>query len=702
MYSTRTDEEGVRLTADNVGGIDHTEVVLTPGVTVLAGRNATNRTSLLRALMAVLGSEHVSLKGDADEGRVRLATGDDAYTRTLARTNDTTSTDATPIATGGEPYVENAELADLFAFLLETNEARRAVARGDDLRELIMRPVDTDALQAEIEELEAEKRELDEEFDELDRLADRHPDLEDRLTDLDDRIAEKRAAFDETEAELADVDADVEETREEKAELDATLDDLSSARSGVEEVRLDIESERKSIDALREEREDLETDLDDLTDSSNPTDLVDPADGGNDEDGTAETTFSTTDLDGIEAELEERRDRVQALETTVSELGTIIGFNEDMLEGDSASTAVLNALRDGDGDTSNGETGGIEGTNADGTENRASALTGQLLADSGVVCWTCGSDVDRERIETTLDRLREVRTEYFEQRRSLRGEIDDLEDRKTEIESRRRQRERTERELRDIEAELDDREARLAELDDERETLEGEVETLEAEVETLQAEEYDELLDLHERANRLEFELGRLRHEREEVAEEIESVEARLAEREGLEAQRKELGAELTDLRGRIEHIEGEAIAEFNEHMETVLELLDYENIDRIWLERRETDVRDGRRTVTKSVFDLHVIRSTDSGTTYEDTTAHLSESEREVTGLVFALAGYLAHDLHESMPFMLLDSLEAIDADRIAALVEHFSDYAEFVVVALLSEDAAALDTDYRRVTEI
>ncbi len=51
----------------------------------------------------------------------------------------------------------------------------------------------------------------------------------------------------------------------------------------------------------------------------------------------------------------------------------------------------------------------------------------------------------------------------------------------------------------------------------------------------------------------------------------------------------------------------------------------------------------------------------------YEDTLRHLSESEREVTGFVFALAGYLVHDVHEQVPFMLLDSLEAIDSDRIA-----------------------------------
>ena len=210
------------------------------------------------------------------------------------------------------------------------------------------------------------------------------------------------------------------------------------------------------------------------------------------------------------------------------------------------------------------------------------------------------------------------------------------------------------------------------------------------------------MLDLHKQANRLEFELGRLEREREEISTEIESVEADLTEREELEAEREQVEVDLTDLRGRIERIETQAIAEFNDHIETVLELLDYANIERIWLERRETETREGRRTVTKTVFDLHVIRSTDSGTTYEDTVSHLSESEREVTGLVFALAGYLAHDLYESMPFVLLDSLETIDSDRIAALVDYFEEYADHVVVALLPEDAAALDDDHERITEI
>lgn len=79
-----------------------------------------------------------------------------------------------------------------------------------------------------------------------------------------------------------------------------------------------------------------------------------------------------------------------------------------------------------------------------------------------------------------------------------------------------------------------------------------------------------------------------------------------------------------------------------------------------------------------------------------------MSESEREVTGLVFGLAGYLIHDVHEEVPFMLLDSLEAIDTRRIATLVEYFQGYTDHLVVALLFDDAAALDDEYQRVTDI
>jgi len=230
----------------------------------------------------------------------------------------------------------------------------------------------------------------------------------------------------------------------------------------------------------------------------------------------------------------------------------------------------------------------------------------------------------------------------------------------------------------------------------------AEIEELEAEIEALEADEDNTILDLHKEANQLEYELGRLETNLEQVAADLEELETRIAERDELEAEREALNEEIESLRTKIERLERGAVEQFNEHMENVLGILEYANLDRIWLERVEREVREGRRKVTRAGFELHVVRTSSSGTTYEDTVDHLSESEREVTGLVFALAGYLTHEVYEDVPFILLDALEAIDSDRIAALVEYLREYTGYLLVALLPEDAAALPDDYERVTEI
>ena len=647
MSRAQSTTETVELHVENIGGIEETTVELGPGVTALAGRNATNRTSLLQAIMAALGSDRASLKADADEGSVTLTVGDETYTRTLKRRGST-------IATEGDPYLTDATLADLFAFLLESNEARQAVARGDDLRELIMRPIDTEAIQAEIRNLEQEKREVDSEISSLDSLDGRLPELEQKRTSLKEQIEEKRAELEEKEREIEEADANVEQTRDDRDELESRLDDLKEARSNLEDVRYDIDAEAESIDALESERDELTAEREDI-----PAEI----DGG----------------DEIEAQIADLRDRMQRLDSSVNQLQTVIQFNEDMLEGTSADVAA--ALRDDAG---------------------AGSVTDALVESDTVVCWTCGTEVETEQIEETVDRLRSLRRDKLDQRNDLRSEIDDLESERDELEQLDRRREELEDRIQSIDAELDRRRDRRESLKEERENLTQRVEALESEVEELESRDYGDVLERHREANQLEFEIGRLENDLEDTEDEIASVESRLGERDELEARREEIADELADLRTRIERIESEAVEEFNTHMDTVLDILDYRNLDRIWIERTEQTVREGRRKVQKSMFDMHIIRSTADGTTYEDTIDHLSESEREVTGLVFALAGYLVHDVHETVPFILLDSLEAIDSGRIAQLIDYISEYAEYTVAALLPEDAAALDDDYERVREI
>ncbi|MFB6108052.1 MAG: archaea-specific SMC-related protein [Haloplanus sp.] len=637
----------VQVSAEKVGGIDETHVEFTPGVTVLAGRNATNRTSLLLSIMAALGSETTSLKADAESGRVELTLDGETYTRTLERQGG-------QVVADGDPYLDDPELADLFAFLVGDNETRRAVQRNDDLRDIIMRPVDTETIQRRIEDTLDRKRRVEEELDELDSLADEHTQLVGKRTRIEDDIDDLRERRDEKEAEIADADADLEETREEKAELEEKLSELQEVRSTLDDVRYSIDTQRESLESLRADAEDVTAELDDIAEA--------PA----------------GELEETNRRIERLRGRKEALDANVNELQSVIEFNEETLEDGSE-------LLDSDDDSDDG------------------SVTDQLRDDDRTVaCWTCGSTVDTSQIEETLDRLRSLREEKFEERTELATELDELESQRQEYERQRRRHEELKRERERIEDEIERREQRLDSLTEEREELNARIEELETEVERLRDESYGEILDLHKEANQLEFELERRTDDLDELESRIETVEDRLAERDELESRHEELNDELESLRTKVDRIEREAIEAFNTHMANVLDILEYGNVERIWLERTQREVREGRRTVTKSFFDLHVVRETASGATYEDTIDHLSESEREVTGLVCALAGYLVHEVYEDVPFVLLDSLEAIDSERISLLVEYLAEYADNLVVALLPEDAAALSESYPRITDI
>ena len=639
-----------RVEVRNIGGIDEATVTIPPGVSVLAGRNATNRTSFLRALMAGLGSDRVSLKGDASQGSVTLTVGDETYTRTLKQTDN-------EVAFGGDPYLDDSGVADLFAFLLENNEARRAVARGDDLREIIMRPIDTAHIDSEIEASKRERDDLEARIEELDELKRELPELEADQDEIESELADARETLNEKRTKLEELDTGVEESRKRKEELEAAFERVRDARADLEDLEFDYETERSTIEELESERKELESTLESLDEPD-------------------------ADFDALGGRIDELRERKRSLDETVDELGSVVNFNQEMLEGEGVELGDASDLASGDGDTT--------------------GPTSELLPDAETTCWTCGSVVTTDQIEDTLNRLRDLRSTKLEERNEVRSEIDELTDRQSTLQERRSKQQRTERRLQKIEDDLDSARERAADLEDGIAEKKATVNELESTAESIEVDNHDETLEFHREINSVELQIERLESDLASVNEEIAEREAALASREEVVAERDEVADQLADLRNRVDQIEKDAVDTFNEHISTVLDILAYDNLDRIWIERREVEVREGRRKVARTRFDLHVVRSATDGSVYEDAVEHLSESEREVTGLVFALAGYLVHDVDEIVPFVLLDSLEAIDPDRIARLIEHFRDHAKHLVAALLPEDAAALDDEYAYVEAI
>ena len=630
------------LEVSNIGGITETHVDLGDEVTILVGRNATNRTSFLNALRTALGSETKPLRSDAEEGFAELALGDERYDQTLIRRNGNVQRE-------GSPYLEDPVVADLFAFLLEDNVARQAIERGDDLREVLLRPVDIGHLETRIHELRTERDEIEDNLAELESLEGERP----RLVEQRDAIAEELA---QVTKELETVRSDIEKAEAEidpdMVENDEAVDDLRDKRGRLEEVQHSRETVRQSIASLEQEENELADALEAL--------------GGTD----------TDKLQHIGSQLENLRSRRTEIDTTLSQLHNVISFNNDML--DEANGLTLS-------------------TESDGGQRITDGL---LSEEKSVACWTCGTEVDQERIEETLAQLRDIQQQTFTQKRDLESEISDLQEERNEYRESEAEHTRLKNRLDDIEGEIVTQENRLEGLNTEYEVLLEDIEELEETVKEDKDTAYEEIFELQRQETDLSVEQNRLERNLEELVTSLEAIDERLATEGEMGDRIEEIRTEIEECRNRVRQIETETVEAFNTHMESILSLLEYHNIERIWIERKGGD--DTAELDQDATLEVHIVRSGDDGAVYEDTVSNLSESEREVMGLVFALSGYLVYSVYEDVPFLLLDSLEAIDSDRIAKLVGYFEEYAENLVVALLPEDAQALPDHYQYVTEI
>jgi DNA repair ATPase RecN len=655
------DPASLAVSVENLGGIQSCHVTLDRGVTVLTGRNATNRTSLLRAVGAGLGGSSGELKTDADAGEVTLSFDGDEYARTFER-------DGGSVRTGGDPYADDGTLVDGFSCLLADNPARAAVERGDGdaLREFIMRPVDTAEIKATIERKQEAVRTVRADLESAREEADGVPGLERRLEERREDLSDVRSELQDLRETVSSVEADVDDV--EAAE--AVVEDLADAREELERVETRLETQRKALDSLREERGSVAAELE-------------------------ATAAPEAERERLEEELQDLQRRERDLETQVNSLLSIVEFNEQLLDEDGVPGVAV----DDPGKTE-----------AD-PDSSADDVTGQL--DPGgrrVTCWTCGTPVERGAIDGRLDDLRDVVDEKRSERNELRTEIDERRSELRAIRSSVQERERLQAKLDDVDAEIDERESRIDDLEDRESELRERVSDLEE-----RAAESDDLrdsalLERYQRLSELEYERGQLEESVASLEDDLESAREAAERAADLEAELETHREDLAAARDRIERLERAAIETFNDHMATVLDLLDYGNVERVWIERKTGGEGAGRGPgsgrgtgagsgpETESTFALHVVRSGDDGAVYEDSVDHLSESERAVIGLVVALAGYLVHDVHESVPVMALDSLEAIDADRIAALVEYFAEFVPYLVVALLPEDAAALPEAYDR----
>lgn len=463
------------------------------------------------------------------------------------------------------------------------------------------------------------------------------------------KLEEKRTLRAEVE-DLADVEQRLSARREELADTRDRIDELEGRLETLYDRQNEDEGADEQLQSLREERTALRSERDRYREQIEELGatidrLSERRDELEDELADVREVAAGTDVDDLKQRREAVREELAEITDRVDVLQSVLTANREMFD---------------------------------------SEYTGALGYDPGLTgdeftCWACGQQADREAFADTVEDLRELVERDKERRREREPELERLEDRiEAATEARRR--------VRELEAERDDVEQRRQESRDSREQkreelerLEGELADLDERIEARRDEQTAAQSDVADEIEEARVELRTSRREAERLEETVADLEA---DREARERKREEIAGlteEIQSLTDRIENLEDDLRATFNDAMDDLLEALRFERIDRVRL---------------NGDFEVVIAREVD-GVVREDSVDHLAESEREIIGLVLGLAGFVAYDVDEISPVLLLDSLGAFDAARTERLVEYFADETDVLLAAVHPEAAADLPYD-------
>lgn len=659
MATTGTDPilDGSPLSVilENIGGIDQTTHDIPPGVTVLKGENATNRSSFLQGIIGALGGRSVTLNSSADEGKATIEIGDRQYTRSLSRTGNT-------VQFGGTPYLDDsdAQAAELYAFLTKDNPVRRAVENGDDLTQLLLEPIDKDEIEAEQQRLRDRRDALAEEIDKAGNAADELVALEDERNDVQQQI-------EELTEEITELESNIEALREEAKGTDSEKEH--------KELRDKINTKQEEISELeaanKERRSIISDKKEDIASLSTPDVSRDEL-----EDKRTELVANRESLDADKNELRNLQDDL----TSAQRVNQLLADNSVSI------TDLLDAVE-------------INGTIPSGplteasSEDEGTELTDQLTESEEILCHACGSHVQRDTIDALQEQYQVMSQQISEKTSTIQSQIDDIDADIDDVDSALSEYENIQTKRATYRDDIDRLNNQIKTAQEDIDELQDEIDELEAKQAELNPDPVNEELgQAQKEKGQKEAERKQKRRRLDQLGEEIQEKEQMAAKEDQLKTERQNVIDELEKVNGKIETIEREIVDQFDDQVQTVLDMLEYNNIARVRFDRKQKETK-GRNNDTETTFDMVITREDEAA--YEESIENLSESERNVIGLVVALTGYLVHDVHRTCPVMILDSVEMIDSPRLAEIIDYFSQYQEYLIAALLPEDAEAIELD-------
>ena len=448
-----------------------------------------------------------------------------------------------------------------------------------------------------------------------------------------------------------------------KRKRDSKQEEIKTARRAEENipaVKEAITTLEEEIDALRQKRNDVESRVgDEITDNKS---LSDDLATQRSEVSTLERRISRlqSQLAETETQLEEKRAEKEQLDIPEQpEANTDVEEKQQRVDEISLQVDLLEGLHRANQRV-------IE-------EDELSLVTSidRTIVEDEFDCWICGESTTTETIETRLAALESKIETLREEQSNLTDEIETLEAQQREYREKKQQVTAIEEEIGDLSAKRDDLQRDLTQAQERKSEVEDQVSELEADLEQAETELSEELTDIKSEIKLKTQELETQQNRLQELETKQDDIDELRAEVNGIED-------EIETLKERKESKQRELKSQFDEAMATALDHF------APGFDGARLDIKVNTENEIES-FDLIVAR--DGRETTIDT---LSEAERELVGIVVAIAGYRTFEVGDRVPMILLDGVSQLAADNLNLLCEYLSEDTEMLVTTAYPETNA------------
>ena len=443
--------------------------------------------------------------------------------------------------------------------------------------------------------------------------------------------------------DFENIDERIAELRHEREQVETELDQAQQAANQLAQAEAQVTEHEQRLDQLNERRDELGASSDEVPGTSGKRNRLSDARAERERlDNRMERLQDSLSM--AEAQLGEKRDELENLTVPdaselTSELNEVRSTLEDLERDIELVRSVYEANQ----------------RVLDEERTHLVSSVDHALDDDRLSCWVCGSDAATLTVKDHLAELRSTIESLQVEATRHREAVEELEAEEKEVASKQQRARTLERDITDLEATLADREESLESAQARRDELESQIEELAAEVE----ERDEQLVDLETEIKYTETEL-------EAAREEVETLENRADRQEVLESELEDLIDEIEQLRTRKETLKQRVRDAFDESIEDILD-------------RFDVGFESARLT---SQFDLVVARDG-----REAALDALSEGERELLGIVAALAGHEAYDVDERLSIILLDGIGGLANENLHSLVEYLTERAEYLVLTTYPE---------------